>query len=155
MNKESSISILTNLLKRHEDAAQKYREAAAAVNNPGLTDFLSSLAKYRESLYLKNRQWLEDMPPSPAPVSLRVRSYLHKNWTSFQDALVLGKQGNILGACKKSEEDISNYYKEALALRGIPIGLHNDLQEQHQRVMDVLRKVERMEKVPMQRNNSF
>lgn len=155
MNKESSISILANLLQRHEDAAQKYREAEAIVTDKGLQNFLSSLADYRESLQQKARQWLEDMPPSPVPMSGHARSYLHRNWGSFREALLLKKQTRILETCAKSEADISDYYAEALRQEGIPMQLHNDLKEQHQRIMDVRRKVERMERVPMERHHSF
>ncbi|MCB9265885.1 MAG: PA2169 family four-helix-bundle protein [Lewinellaceae bacterium] len=155
MNKESSIAILANLLRRHEDAAEKYDDAAAMVDNPGLKEYLSSLAKYRHSLYQSIRQWLEDMPPSPVPVSGKVRSYLHNNWAEMQEALMREQESKIVEACKKSEEDISDYYKEALAQKGIPVQIHKGLQQQHSRIMEVLRKVERMEKVPTGRNNSF
>lgn len=125
------------------------------VTDEGLKDFLSSLAEYRESLKDKARKWLEDMPPSPVPVSSKVRSYLHKNWDSFREALQQENHSRILEACTKSEAAISDYYSEALRQEGIPMPIHNDLKEQHQRIMEVRRKVERMEKVPMERNNSF
>lgn len=152
MNKESTISILTNLLQRHEDAARKYREAAAMTENKGLKGFLANLADYRESLYQENRQWLEDMPPSPAPISGSARSYLHKNRESLREALLLEKQAKIVEACRKSEEHISEYYREALGQEGIPLPLHNNLEAQHQKVLGMLRKAERMEKVPAQRD---
>ncbi|MCO6477600.1 MAG: DUF2383 domain-containing protein [Phaeodactylibacter sp.] len=155
MNKESSIAILTNLLQRHEDAAQKYREAEAIVTDRGLKNFLSSLAGYRESLKEEARRWLEDMPPSPIPVSAQVRSYLHKNWDSFREALLQENHSRILEACTKCEAAVSDYYSEALKQEGIPLPVHNDLKEQHKRIMEVRRKVERMEKVPAERKHAF
>lgn len=152
MNKESTISILTNLLQRHEDAARKYREAAAMTEARGLKNFLANLADYREGLYRENRQWLEDMPPSPAPISVSARSYFHKNWESLREALMLEKQAKIAEACRRSEEQISEYYREALSQKGIPLPLHNNLEAQHQKVISILRKAERMEKVPAQRH---
>ncbi len=155
MNKESTISILTTLAQRHEDAAQKYREAAAIVSDEELNDYLESLADYRQELYEEAREWLESMPPSPVPASKRIRSYLHEHWGDFREVLLLNNRPKITDFCNKSETAISDYYRESLAQSGIPVSINEELEKQHQHILEVKRKVERMETVPTMRNSSF
>lgn len=140
---------------RCEDAAQKYEEAAAMANEENIVEYLESLAKHRKSLYESLYKWMDAMPPTPMPVSNRVRSYLSDHWEEFHEALLSNSEAKISGIVEAAERSLSDYYQESVAQEGIPKEIHDFLNEQHQHVMEVLRKVERMETVPMLQNNDF
>ena len=154
-NRESAIAFINNLMLRCEDAAQKYREAADMASDESIVDYLKSLADHRESLHKALYKWMDAMPPIPMPVSKRVRSQLSEHWEDFQQALREGQESQIADITQAAESSLNDYYQEAVAQQGIPKDIHDFLNEQHQHVMKVLRKVERMETVPTLKNNDF
>ncbi len=117
--------------------------------------YLESLADYRESLYKELYRWMETMPPTPMPLSKGTRSYLSEHWGEFREALLLKSEAKIAAIAEAAERSVNDYYREAVAQEGIPKDIHDLLNEQHQHIMSILRKVERMETVPMLRNNDF
>jgi hypothetical protein len=154
-NRESGIAFINNLMLRCEDAAQKYREAAVLTTEDSIKEYLESLASYRQSLYKELFEWMNALPPTPMPVNKRVRSYLSNNWEDFRDALMLNQEAKVADFTQAAERSLSSYYREAVAQEGVPKDIHDMLNRHHQHVMEVLRKVERMELVPMLRNNGF
>ncbi|HKK79055.1 MAG TPA: hypothetical protein VJ933_05470 [Phaeodactylibacter sp.] len=154
-NRESAIAFVNNLMLRCEDAAQKYNEAAAMASDDSIVEYLESLAKYRQSLYEALYNWMDALPPTPMPVSKRVRSYLTEHWEELREALIHNRESQIADITDAAERSLDKYYREAVAQKGIPKDIHEFLNEQHQHVMQVLRKVERMETVPMLKNNGF
>ena len=154
-SRESAIGFVNDLMMRNEDAAQKYREAAALADEDSTKEYLESLSRHRQALYQELYEWMDALPPTPMPVNKRVRSELHHRWEEFQEALKLNQESKIADIVQASERELKKQYREATAQKGIPVDIHDMMNEQHKHILEVLRKVERMDIVPMRRNNKF
>ena len=155
MNKDTPMSILNNLMLRNQDAAQKYREAAALVDDDSLKVWMESLAAYREDLAGELREQIEDMPPSPMAMNTRSRSFLSEHWDEVRDTILLNNRKKIATLCHQSEQALSDYYRQSLDKEALALPMKVLLEEQHKKVLKVMRKTERMATVPMEKNTSF
>lgn len=156
MNKNTVFSVLNNLNQRNLDATKRYRQAAGMIeDDEGLVEFLESLADYREKLQGELRQALEMLPPIPVSANVDVKSYLSAHWEDFSEVLGKGNRTKIAEFCHESEKALSNYYKENLEMKGIPPQVRELLENQHQLVLKITRKTERMDTIPQLRNNGF
>ncbi len=151
----SAIALINNLMMRNKDAEDRYREAAAIASEEGIVEYLESLADYRNSLYKPLYAWMDSLPPTPMPINKQAKSYLYENWGDFREALMLNSRSKIVEFCEHSELAISDAYREAVAQTGVPKDIHDFLNKQYQHILDIRRRVERMETVPMLRNNGF
>jgi len=154
-NKTSAIGSLNTLFIRNESAAKKYQQAAESTDDESLKEFFVSLSNFRSELAGYLRKVIEDMPPSPMPPTKTTKAYLSENWDDFLQAINKGNRSKITDHCKKSEDALLMEYKKALELKGVPMSVHEMLEKQSEHLMKVKRKVERMETVPMLKNNGF
>jgi uncharacterized protein (TIGR02284 family) len=151
----SGIALVSNLMMRNKDAEERYREAAAVATDESLVQYLESLARYRNSLYEPLFEWMNALPPTPMPISKQSRSYLYEHWGDFREALLLNNKSKVVEFCEDSEKKISRAYREAVAQTGMPKDINEFLNKQLQHILEVRRKVERMETVPMLHDNDF
>lgn len=151
----SAIALINNLMMRNKDAEDRYREAAAIATEEGVVEYLESLADYRNSLYKPLYEWMDSLPPTPMPINKQAKSYLYEHWGDFKEALILNNRFKVVEFCEHSEHAISDAYREAVAQTGVPKDINEFLNKQYQHILDIRRRVERMETVPMLRNNGF
>lgn len=151
----SGIALINTLMMRNKDAEERYQEAASIVTDQSIKEYLESLAKYRNSLYKPLFEWMNALPPTPMPVSKQARSYLYEQGDDFREALQLNQKTKVVEFCEASEKSLSDAYRDAIAQEGVPKDINEFLNEQFQHVLKVRKKVERMETVPMLRNNGF
>lgn len=154
-NHESSDSVLNSLSLRHEADGRFYREGAGAVQDEGLREFLKSFAHYRHSLLQEVQRLLEDMPGIPFTPSRSSRSYFEEHQQEFEQALRSGNVSQLSDMIRQCEQDTSDYYRVALNTDGLHENIRTLLEKQHDKVLEFLRKADRMESVPQQRNNNF
>jgi uncharacterized protein (TIGR02284 family) len=80
---------------------------------------------------------------------------LYEHWGDFREALLLNNKSKVVEFCEDSEKKISRAYREAVAQTGVPKDINEFLNKQLQHILEVRRKVERMETVPMLHDNDF
>lgn len=151
----SGIALINSLMMRNKDAEERYREAAAVATDESLVKYLESLARYRKSLYDPLFEWMNALPPTPMPINKQARSYLYENWGDFREALMLNHKTKVVKFCEHSEKAVSEAYREAVAQSGVPKDINEFLNKQLEHILEVRRKVERMETVPMLHDNDF
>ncbi len=147
-SRASGIALVNNLMLRNKTGAQRYREAAAVASEPEIIGYLESLASNRESLHQELYRLMEDMPPVPLPASRQGRSFIAVNWGEFREALLLNNTSRITAFCLKSERNLAEAYREAVAQEGVPTPIFGLLNKQLRHLLAVQRQVERMERVP-------
>lgn len=146
---------ISALYLRNENAASKYRKAAEMTEDESLITFLNSLADFRSSLSADLQQLMDDMPQSANTPSSSARSYLSKIWEDFCMAIDTNNRTKISRYCEETEESLIKEYKKALEQSDIPMDIHDQLEKQNRHLLDVKRRVERMDIVPMLKNNGF
>ncbi len=155
MNRESSLAILNNLLLRNEKAGDRYDEAAGETEDASLSEWLHSLAHHRRKLAAAVRQLIEDMPPTPLPANTNSRPWLEDHQDELYDALRAQKRQRVAEICRQSEEALSDYYKTSLKQENLVAAIYDQLTAQHQEVLAVIRKAERLATAPQLKNNGF
>lgn len=155
INHESAGSILTSLDLRHEADGRFYRMAAGNLKEEGLVDYFKSLAHYRHELRTEVEKLLKDMPGTPVTPSKNSRSFLEHNVSKWEEAVRTENISYLSDLTREAEKHTSDYYAVALDTENLPDAIRTLLEKQHERVLEYLRKVERMEAVPQKRSNKF
>jgi hypothetical protein len=153
MYKENTLSILTNLLQRHQSSAAKYREALALVpdEQQSVHSFLLALAEYREDLADQLGRVLNKYPSSSVPKGSSSRPHIAEAWEKIRDAMLLDNQSRLLKQVYANEKALSEYYKLCLDQEEVPEDVKALLEEQHRKVLHQMRRSERMATVPQQK----
>lgn len=158
MNAQMVYAILYTLLQRHEEAVSYYRRAAEQSKGEDLKAFLESLAAYREKLGKEIRGFLESASPVPVPNKSRdeITPLIKKKWTEVEKALQENNRVEVIRVCHQTEQELSDYYRNSLGQQEATAeGIRDLLKQQHDKVLEVTRKTERLETVPKQRNIDF
>lgn len=140
---------------RHQADLRYYDEAGDIVREKGLVDFLKSLARYRQALLDEASDLMKSMPSGPITPSANTSSYLDEQIATFNQALGTENRSTITQLVMDAEKATSDYYRIALDSNRLVDGVRSLLEGQHQYMLDIRRKVERMQTVPMRRNNLF
>lgn len=151
-------AILYTLLQRHEGAASYYRRAAKLSKEEDLKAFLESLADYREVSGKEIRNFLKQTSPVPIPnTSLEeITPVIKKKWTKVEKALTAKDRLKVIRICHQTEQELSEYYRRCLGQKETTAeGIRDLLKKQHDKVLEVTRKTERLETVPQHRKIDF
>jgi uncharacterized protein (TIGR02284 family) len=151
-NHSSVIGSLNTLFIRNDSAARKYKLAAEQANDEGLSAFFNDLSAFRKSLAEELHPLVQDMPPSPMPVTKSTKSYIEQHWDQLITALEHDNLSKVSEFCRSSEEALIMEYKKALEQDGIPVQIHEVFEKQSEKLMALKRKVERMDTVPNLKN---
>ena len=158
MNAQMVYAILYTLLQRHEEAVTYYRRAADLSQSDDLKGFLESLADYREEFGKDIRSFLENASPVPVPNKSReeITPVIKKEWPKVEKALSENDRVEVIRICHRTEQEVSDYYRNSLGQEDATAeGIRDLLKKQHDKVLEVTRKTERLETVPKQRNIDF
>jgi hypothetical protein len=148
MNKESSIAAISSLWLRHKDAANQYRKAMALASEEGLKNWFRTLVDYRESLEKDCQDMLQALPPVPFTPNKNINSGLSENWVEIKEALLLENYSKLTSVCWNAEQKDYEALKKSLKIANLPEGIANFLDKQGKSMLQMQRKVERMNTVP-------
>lgn len=155
MKTEMVYVILYTLLQRHERATEYYNRASELAQGEDLAGLLKSLASYREELGSQVRRFLENTSPVPMPNkdTESIKPLIEKRWADLEKALSRNERLEVIRLCHQTEQALSDYYRESLGQeKKTAAGIQDLIQQQHKKVLEVTRKMERLETVPQQRN---
>ena len=156
LTKENFSSMIFHLFNRHDQAASSYRQIVNDLKEDhSLKNWFSSLSKFRQELADELRPLVEDNGAVPLKPSQEMKSYFHdKN----EDIIEFINQDNEVGLIELSleaEEDVAKYYQKVEANKDIPVEIRKKLDQQHERLLNVIQKAERLHSVPEQDRGGF
>lgn len=141
--------MIFNLFNRHDRAASTYREIAADIqDDEKLKNWFSSLAEYRQGLADQLRPLVEDNGSVPVKPSRQMKHYLDGR---DEDIIRFINERNEVGLIELSleaEKDLNKYYQEIAANKHIPSAIREKINAQHERLLEVIQKAQRMHTVP-------
>lgn len=156
LTKENFSSMIFHLFNRHDQAASSYRQIVTDLKEDhSLKNWFSSLSKFRQELADELRPLVEDNGAVPLKPSQEMKSYFHdKN----EDIIEFINQDNEVGLIELSleaEEDVAKYYQKVEANKDIPVEIRKKLDQQHERLLNVIQKAQRLHSVPEQDRGGF
>lgn len=155
-SKENSSTVLFHLFSRHDHAASAYRQIVADLQEDDpLRDWFGSLADFRQSLADELRTLVEDSGEIPVRPSQEMKSYLHGREEEIIRLINEAHTTGLIDLSLEAEESVAKYYQEAEANKEIPQEIRQQLEKQHGRLLEVIRKAERLHTVPEQDRAGF
>lgn len=156
LTKENFSSMIFHLFNRHDQTASSYRQIVTDLKEDhSLRNWFTSLSKFRQELADELRPLVEDNGAVPVKPSQEMKSYFHdKN----EDIIEFINQDNEVGLIELSleaEEDVAKYYQEVEANKDIPVEIRKKLDQQHERLLNVIQKAQRLHSVPEQDREGF
>lgn len=133
---------------RHKDAANQYRKTLALSTDESMNKWLNDMIAYREALEKDCREFLETLPPVPFTPNRNIASALSNHWKDLKEALLLENYSKLTSIFKNAEIKDYEALKESLKIKSLPDGIKHFLSDQSRRMLEVQRKVERLDTVP-------
>lgn len=153
--REDASSMLFHLYSRHDQAASIYRQIAADVDEDNLRSWFSSLADFRQSLADELLPMVEDNGSVPVKPSKEMKAYLKTSEDEITRSINEQNTVALIDLSLEAEESVAKYYQEAEANREIPEAIRETLDHQHERLLQVITKAQRLHSVPETGNTSF
>lgn len=155
INHASSASIIASLFRRHDYEGTRFREAAKMTPNEGQADFFRSMAHYRHELRRELRGAMEDFSETVNTPSKEAISTIQESEKEWNRALQNENVEQIAAMVYEAEKATSDAYRRALDSKELLESVRTLLEQQHETILQWLRKAERFKTVPQQRNNDF
>ncbi|PHN05348.1 hypothetical protein [Flavilitoribacter nigricans] len=148
--------MLFHLYSRHDAAASDYRQIVADLKDDNtLKNWFNSLAEFRQELANELRPLVEDNGSIPVKPSKEMRSYLHDRSDDIIEFINKENEVGLLELSLEAEESVGKYYQKIEANKDIPLEIREKLEKQHDRLLEVIEKAQRLQTVPEQDRSDF
>lgn len=154
--KENYSSMVFHLYSRHEEAASNYRQIVSDLKEDStLKKWFESLANYRQEMAKDLRVMVEDNGSVPLKPSQEMKSYFHDRSDDIIEYINSDNEVGLIELSLEAEESIGKYYQKVETDKDVPLGVREKLEEQHDRILNVIQKARRLHRVPEHDREDF
>lgn len=142
--KESTVDLLSNILKLHNDRIQGYQMAIDDTEDADLKVLFGKYAAQSTSMASDLTASIERAGGTP-PEGTTLLGQVHKAWMEFKAAITSKDRGAVLESCERGEDAIKTAYEEAIepdsqVLMSVRTTLHqqyDDIKKAHDHIRNL------------------
>ena len=142
--KESTVDLLSNILKLHNDRIQGYQMAIDDTEDADLKALFTGYAAQSTSMVSELTASIERAGGTP-PEGTTLLGQVHKAWMELKAALTGRDRAAVLNSCEQGEDAIKTAYEEAIepdskVLMSVRTTLHQqyeDIKKAHDHIRDL------------------
>jgi hypothetical protein len=156
LTKENFASMIFHLYNRHDQAADSYQQIVADLDeNTGLKSWFSSLADFRRELADELRPLIEDNGGIPVKPSNEMQSYFQGRNDDIIEYINNDNQIGLIEMSLEAEEEVAKYYQKIESNKDVPLPIREQLEKQHGRLIEVIKKAQRLKTIPERDREGF
>ena len=145
LNSNKLRQILTELLRKNQDAQQGYQKAAEDVKVPTLVTYFEECSQQRQTFVRELQSEMKDLGIEVPNVSTTWQGDIHQLWMDLRSVLASDKEDAVLQETIRGDNSALEEYSSLLGTEQLPESTRRLLEAQKQKIEMDLYKNRQME----------